>query len=108
MKDDISEAMKRERLNRLIEVVQRIQQEEYRKEAGKVHLLLMEDMSRKSSSELKGYTDSGKRCVIPNRLGGKEIPLGSFVSVRVGDVVGKTLRGIPLAFSSIRDFYHSS
>eukprot|EP00826_Nyctotherus_ovalis_P065273 TRINITY_DN958_c0_g5_i2.p1 TRINITY_DN958_c0_g5~~TRINITY_DN958_c0_g5_i2.p1 ORF type:complete len:122 (-),score=30.06 TRINITY_DN958_c0_g5_i2:133-498(-) len=105
MEDNVPKKVKKERLNRMADVINRIQFERYRAEIGKMHLILTETKSKKSDIELKGFCDNGMRCIIPNTVKGKEIQIGEYVAVKIDKVIEKTLRGTPIAITSIGEFY---
>lgn len=107
MEDNVPKKVKKERLNRMADVVSKIQLEKCKAEVGKTHLILTETKSKKSDTELKGFCDNGMRCVIPNTIKGKEIQIGEYVAVKIDNVIEKTLKATPIAITSISEFYKS-
>jgi tRNA-2-methylthio-N6-dimethylallyladenosine synthase len=90
--DQIPEEVKRERIERLVEVVQRVAAERNRRRIGRVEEVLVERPSRTDPSLLRGRT---RRNVTVNFSGAAEP--GELVSVRIEDATSTTLRGVELA-----------
>ena len=80
------------RIERLVEVVQRIAQRQNAERVGRVEQVLVEGPSRTDSSVLRGRT---RRNTTVN-FAGTSAP-GSLVEVRIEDATSTTLRGVELA-----------
>jgi tRNA-2-methylthio-N6-dimethylallyladenosine synthase len=92
MPDQVSEEVKRERIERLIEVVQRVAAERNRERIGRVEEVLVEGPSRTDAALLRGRT---RRNTTVN-FAGTAMP-GEFVDVLVEDATSTTLRGTQAA-----------
>jgi tRNA-2-methylthio-N6-dimethylallyladenosine synthase len=92
MPDQISDEVKRERIERLVEVVQRIAQERNQERIGRIEQVLVEGPSRTDPNILRGRT---RRNVTVN-FAGSSAP-GELVDVRIEGATSTTLRGIELA-----------
>jgi tRNA-2-methylthio-N6-dimethylallyladenosine synthase len=92
MPAQVPEDAKRERIERLIDVVQRIAAERNRERIGRVEEVLVEGPSRTDPSFLRGRT---RRNTTVN-FAGKAAP-GELVDVRVEDATSTTLRGTQAA-----------
>lgn len=85
--DDISEEVKIERLNRMIELQNELSLESNRNDIGKEFEVLIEGRSKRSAEDLFGRTSQNKVCVFP---AGEHKP-GEFVRVKVHDATSATL-----------------
>jgi tRNA-2-methylthio-N6-dimethylallyladenosine synthase len=92
MPDQVPEEVKRDRIERLIEIVQRIAAERNRERIGRVEEVLVEGPSRTDPSVLRGRT---RRNTTVN-FAGTAAP-GDFVDVRIDDATSTTLRGTQAA-----------
>jgi tRNA-2-methylthio-N6-dimethylallyladenosine synthase len=92
MPDQVSDESKRERIERLVEVVQRIAQERNRERIGRVEEVLVEGPSRTDPAVLRGRT---RRNITVN-FAGSRAP-GELVGVRIEGATSTTLRGTALA-----------
>jgi tRNA-2-methylthio-N6-dimethylallyladenosine synthase len=92
MPGQIPEGLKRERIERLVDVVQRIAQERNHERIGRVEQVLVEGPSRTDPTVLRGRT---RRNVTVN-FAGSSAP-GELVDVRVEGATSTTLRGTELA-----------
>jgi tRNA-2-methylthio-N6-dimethylallyladenosine synthase len=92
MPDQVPEEVKRERIERLIEVVQRVAEERNRERVGRVEEVLVEGPSRNDPSVLRGRT---RRNTTVN-FAGTASP-GELVSVTIESATSTTLRGTQLA-----------
>jgi tRNA-2-methylthio-N6-dimethylallyladenosine synthase len=95
MPDQIPEDVKRDRIERLIEVVQRIAHDRNEKRVGRVEEVLVEGPSRTDPSVLRGRT---RRNTTVNFTGGAEP--GELVDVQIEGATSTTLRGaqaVPVA-----------
>ena len=91
MPDQISEEVKRERIERLIDVVQRVAADRNRERIGGVEEVLVEGPSRTDPKLLRGRT---RRNTTVNFTGGAHA--GELVGVRIEDASSTTLRGAQL------------
>ena len=92
MADQVPEEVKRERIERLIEVVQRVAAERNRERIGRVEEVLVEGPSRTDPAFLRGRTRRNTTVV----FAGTAAP-GELVQVRINDATSTTLRGVELA-----------
>jgi tRNA-2-methylthio-N6-dimethylallyladenosine synthase len=92
MPDHVSEDVKRERIERLIDVVQRIADARNRQRIGGVEEVLVEGQSRTASALLRGRT---RRNMTVN-FAGPAAP-GELVDVRIEGATSTTLRGTQVA-----------
>ena len=92
MPDQISDELKRERIERLVEAVQSIAQERNHERVGRVEQVLVEGPSRTDPRVLRGRT---RRNVTVNFAGSAEP--GELVDVRIEGATSATLRGTELA-----------
>jgi tRNA-2-methylthio-N6-dimethylallyladenosine synthase len=89
MADQVSDEVKRERIERLIDVVQQVASERNRLRIGKVEEVLVEGVSRTDTSLLRGRT---RRNTTVN-FAGQATP-GELVDVRIDAATSTTLRGV--------------
>jgi tRNA-2-methylthio-N6-dimethylallyladenosine synthase len=92
MPDQVPDEVKRERIERLIEVVQRVAEARNRARVGGVEEVLVEGPSRTEPSLLRGRT---RRNTTVNFAG--EAPAGELVDVRIEGATSTTLRGVQRA-----------
>jgi tRNA-2-methylthio-N6-dimethylallyladenosine synthase len=92
MPDQVREDVKRQRIERLIDVVQRVAHERNRERIGRVEQVLVEGRSRTDATLLRGRT---RRNTTVN-FSGSAAP-GELVDVRIEDATSTTLRGSELA-----------
>lgn len=85
--DNISEEVKIERLNRMIELQNELSLKSNQNDVGKVFGVLIEGVSKRSSDDLFGRTSQNKVAVFPR---GNHKP-GEFVKVKVNSVSSATL-----------------
>jgi len=95
MPDQIPEEVKRERIERLIEVVQRIARERNEKRVGGVEEVLVEGTSRTDPELLRGRT---RRNTTVNFRGDAEA--GELVEVRIDGATSATLAGTETALAA--------
>ena len=87
--DDISEEVKIERLNRMIELQGQLSAESNRRDIGSIVDVLVEGVSKRSKEQMVGRTDTNKTVVFPRR----PVKVGDIVSVRIADATSATLLG---------------
>jgi len=90
--DQVPEEVKRERIERLIEVVQGVAAARNRERIGRVEEVLVEGASRTDASLLRGRTRRNTTVV----FAGSAAP-GELAHVRIEDATSTTLRGVGLA-----------
>ena len=90
--DQLPEEVKRERIERLIDVVQRVAEARNRERVGRVEEVLVEGPSRTDPAFLRGRTRRNTTVV----FAGSAEP-GELVRVRIEDATSTTLRGVELA-----------
>jgi tRNA-2-methylthio-N6-dimethylallyladenosine synthase len=95
MPDQVPEDVKRERIEQLIEVVQRVAAERNRERIGLVEEVLVEGPSRTDRSLLRGRT---RRNTTVN-FNGTATP-GELVDVRIDEATSTTLRGTEVALAA--------
>lgn len=88
--DDISEEVKIERLQRMIELQNELSLESNRRDVGKTFEVLVEGFSRRSREQLCGRTQQNKMVVFPRIEG---VKAGDFVTVRITEASSATLLG---------------
>jgi tRNA-2-methylthio-N6-dimethylallyladenosine synthase len=89
LQDDVPDAVKKVRLQEIIELQNAISQERYRQDIGKSVEVLAESESRRASSRLMGRTGTN-RAVVFDRGG---FDPGDLVTVMIADATSATLSG---------------
>lgn len=89
LKDDVPEEVKIERLNRMIELQNRLSHESNLRDVGKTFEVLVEGRSKRSADDFCGRTSQNKMVVFPK---GDAIA-GTFRTVRIKDASSATLLG---------------
>jgi tRNA-2-methylthio-N6-dimethylallyladenosine synthase len=89
MEEQISEEVKRDRIERLIEVVQRVAAARNAERVGRIEEVLVEGASRTDASLLRGRT---RRNTTVNFRG--TAAAGELVNVRIDGATSTTLRGV--------------
>lgn len=87
MPDNIPEEVKIERLNRMIALQNQLSAESNRRDIGKEFEVLVEGVSKRSTSQWVGRTQQNKTCVFPRG----DFRVGDFVKVRVTGSSSATL-----------------
>ncbi len=98
--DDVPEEVKKRRLQEIIDTHRTYSAINNQAEIGKTHLVLVENVSKRSDQQLSGRTDTNK-VVIFDR--GSFNP-GDYVEVLITDSTSATLFGKPIRKSSILEF----
>eukprot|EP01080_Neovahlkampfia_damariscottae_P007751 gene7751-12221_t len=88
--DDISNEIKKKRLNEIIQTFRMNLNLKIKNEIGNIHLVLIEDFAKKDENYLFGKSDSGRSVMIKND---DEIKFGQFVAVEIIDILKSTLIG---------------
>ena len=89
MKDDVPEEVKIDRLNRMIELQNRLSRRSNLRDVGKTFEVLVEGRSKRSADDYCGRTSQNKMVVFPK---GDARP-GEFVKVKITDASSATLKG---------------
>jgi tRNA-2-methylthio-N6-dimethylallyladenosine synthase len=92
MPDQLPEDVKGERIERLIEVVQRVAESRNGERVGRVEEVLVEGASRTDPAFLRGRTRRNTTVVFAGSA-----PPGELVQVKIEDATSTTLRGVELA-----------
>jgi tRNA-2-methylthio-N6-dimethylallyladenosine synthase len=87
--DDIPTDVKKRRLEEIIQKQNELSLKRNQKDVGKVHKVLIEGISRRSSEHLQGRNSANKVVVFP--MGNKK--KGEYVNVIVESCTGATLMG---------------
>ncbi|XP_013193442.1 CDK5RAP1-like protein [Amyelois transitella] len=109
-KDDVPEAVKKDRHNRMIDIYRRKCQLLNEKEVGNTHLVLIEGTINKTG-QIMGRNELYLKVVfdkmaVQNQDGGETVPKpGDYVAVKIIGAKSSVLSGIPLYHSSIKEFY---
>lgn len=89
MRDDIPLRVKKERVQRLIDLQEAISLEKNQEEIDRIHEVLVEGPAKKDPTMLQGRTRTDKRVVFP----GKGRLVGSLVDIRITGCNSHTLQG---------------
>jgi tRNA-2-methylthio-N6-dimethylallyladenosine synthase len=88
-KDDVPEKIKSRRLQEIIDAQNQLSAESKKQDIGKIVIVLVEGVSKKSPDELVGRTSQNKVVVFPC----KESLKGQYVKVKIIDCTPATLKG---------------
>ncbi len=113
--DDVSEGIKKQRLQELIVAYRQGLSELAADEVGRRHIVLVEGPARKSENQLTGRTDTFKRVVFDDvkvsrsylNTSVEQVYLrpGDYVAIQIIDGgTGGTLKGTPLGRTTIQEF----
>jgi tRNA-2-methylthio-N6-dimethylallyladenosine synthase len=91
--DQVPEAVKHERIERLVEVCQRVAHARNAERVGGIEEVLVEGPSRTNASTLRGRTRRNTTVVFP----GSGVSAGELVDVHIEGATSTTLRGTPVA-----------
>lgn len=104
--DDVPDNVKIARLQEMIRVFRRNSEETQSKFVGKMELILVEGVSKKSNDQLYGRNDSNIKVIIPKFFeNNNEIKIGDYVAVQINYSNSQILKGVPLYPTSIVDFF---
>ena len=92
MKDDIPEQEKIRRLNEIIALQQELSAENNKKCVGNIYEVLIEGVSKRSTSQFYGRTEQNRTAVFDRR----NYKIGDFVKVRVTGSTAATLLAEPV------------
>ena len=125
MTDDVPEDVKKDRLQRMIDVFMKAQLEITQQEIGKHHLVLVEGPGKKPG-QLKGRTDTYRQVVFEVEAGipfleskssfgdisqnksSSEVTKGDYVIVKIDNCTSNTLFGKPVCKTDFRTFFELS
>ena len=88
--DNVPEDVKIERLNRMIDLQNRLSAESNKNDIGKVFDVLVEGRSKRSADELFGRTSQNKVVVFPKG----DLKAGDFIKVKIVESSSATLKGV--------------
>ncbi|MBK7810175.1 MAG: tRNA (N6-isopentenyl adenosine(37)-C2)-methylthiotransferase MiaB [Saprospiraceae bacterium] len=91
LKDDIPEAIKKERLNEIIRLQHQLSYQHNQKDIGKTFEVLIEGNSKRSDQMFKGRNSQNKKVIFPKEHGLKP---GDYVLVKIESASSATLTGI--------------
>jgi len=91
--DDVSEAVKSERVSRLVELQKRISLQKNRDVVGRTFPVLVEGDAKKSASQWMGRTDGGITVVWQKEA--RAVRPGDLIPIRITDATATTLIGTP-------------
>ncbi len=89
-KDDVPEAVKKRRLQEMVDLHRRHSLQSMQRDVGKTFRVLVEGFSRKTDSELQGRNDQNKVVVFPK----ENFKKGDYVMVRIENCTAGTLIGV--------------
>ena len=93
--DDVTDEVKKRRLEEVIRVQRQHNLENYLKDVGKVFEVLIESDSKRSSDDWAGRTTHNKVVVFPKA--GLNLKKGDYVHVQINEATSATLRGVAVA-----------
>lgn len=99
--DNVPEEVKKRRLSEIINQQREIQEIRNAAEIGTRHLVLVENVSKRSDSQLSGRTDTNKMVVFDR----KEFEVGQYVEVEITGATSATLIGDALRATTIAEYY---
>ena len=102
MQDNVPEAVKKERLIKMIEIFKHNQLIKQKAEIGKQHLVLIDGNGRLGETQLTGLTDTNKRAVFQ---ADPSFRVGDFVRVQVEDASQNTLFCKGIEKSDVQSFF---
>ncbi len=92
-KDDIPEAIKKKRLEEIVQMQNKLSLENYKKDVGKTFKVLIEGDSKKSDADWKGRTSQNKVVIFPK--GNYGFKKGDYVNILIEQCSQGTLLGKP-------------
>ncbi|KAK4874114.1 hypothetical protein RN001_013474 [Aquatica leii] len=113
--DDVPSNIKQSRLERMIEVFRSTVEKINRSQIGQKQLVLVEDKSKRSSLYLQGRNEGNCKVIFPasevplkNGSESRFIKAGDYVVVQINAANSQVLKGIPLYYTSLNDFYNKN
>ncbi|XP_036324554.1 CDK5RAP1-like protein [Rhagoletis pomonella] len=113
-KDDVPQAVKTERLQRMVQVFRQGATDLHKRFEGRNELVLIEGKSKRSDKCWFGRNDANIKVIVPSVMlpsevgSHREITTGDFVAVKITESNSQVLKGLPLYFTSIKQFYSNS
>lgn len=115
LQDDVPDDVKQQRLLRMSNLFRKVALELNQEHIGKMELVLVESVSKRSKEYLACRNDGNSRVIIPvGSIPGKidsstsrSIQPGDYVVVEITEANSHSLRGIPLYHSTLSEFYHN-
>ncbi|XP_013408131.1 CDK5 regulatory subunit-associated protein 1 [Lingula anatina] len=114
LQDDVPQIVKQRRMEEILDTARKEMGMKRKSEIGKLQLVLIDGDSKKSSADLVGRNDGGIKVVFPqcslpgnsDQDAASSSPLkpGDYVIVKVTSAEGQTMRGVPVARNSLREF----
>jgi tRNA-2-methylthio-N6-dimethylallyladenosine synthase len=98
--DDIPKEIKQKRLQEIIDIHRAGSAANNQVEIGQKHLVLVENISKRSDQHLSGRTDTNKMVIFDR----DSYKFGDYVEVMITDSTSATLFGSPIRKSSIQEF----
>ncbi len=102
--DDISEEIKKRRLSEIISQQMSIQHRRNQNEIGQRHLVLVEGLSKRSTQQMSGRTDTNKIAVFDR----KDFEKGDYIEVEITQATSATLIAKPISKTSLEDYYSAA
>ena len=102
--DDISEEIKKRRLSEIISQQMSIQHRRNQNEIGQRHLVLVEGLSKRSTQQMSGRTDTNKIAVFDR----KDFEKGDYIEVEITQATSATLIAKPISKISLVDYYSAA
>ncbi len=90
MNDDVSEELKSQRLNEIIDLQHQISFETNQSQIGTEEIILVEGSSKKSDDDFAGRTDTNKIVIFPKSDG---VAVGDYVKIKINRATSGTLFG---------------
>ncbi|RZC42590.1 UPF0004, Radical SAM, and/or TRAM domain containing protein [Asbolus verrucosus] len=113
--DDVSPEVKQKRLERMIQTYRSITEKLNTVQIGRLQLILIEGHSKRSKSHLAGRNDQNIKVILPageiphkNGHHSKQLAPGDYVVVQINSASSQVLKGIPLYYTSLSEFYANS
>ncbi|KAH1026275.1 CDK5RAP1-like protein [Dendroctonus ponderosae] len=112
-KDDVPQEVKMQRLQRMIEVYRRHSYVLNCSEIGHTHLVLVEGLSKRSDQCFQGRNNNNVKVILPgtdpipakNGQYMKLLKPGDYVAVHINAASSQVLKGIPLYYTGLQEFY---
>lgn len=103
--DDVPSNIKSERLTRMVQAYRHNAQMLNEKLIGTTQLILIENVSKRSSDEIYGRCDGNIKVIIPNS--DRRFSIGDYVAVDITSANSQVLKGMPLEKITLSEFYNS-
>lgn len=100
--DDVPHDVKHDRLKRMIQAFRTNAQLLNEQLIGTTQLILIENVSKRSTDEIYGRCDGNVKVIIPNS---DQVSIGDYVAVEIKSASSQVLKGISLGKTTLREFY---